>query len=605
MFTKQLYLSLLALLLVVAPCLGMLLPDAAIYFDPDTITMDHHPRIVLNDLSVKNYYVWAASWTPVVDVDILPILKGGIYPPGYAYTQNDYELTPNIDYTADLTGGTLTCTFYAPGLYHVRVVRANGQSTTYAVFAETGLLEKDKSEKTSKSTRIPLPEGDLFVAENSDETVDNAAKILENGGRQVERANDRDDVVEAIKKKSQQLGRKIHAEIVGHGTNGNVSTGAGKQNIPGKQIDLSSVEKFQKDIDGYVNHITFQACNVGKGEDGKKFLKILSDSIGKAGAYDSSLIVVNQSYFALPVGGTWVEENKLDKAAHNFDPTTADTPVATALTWNHGSEANFYEVYLSTSQTAVAARHMSAFAGVTMNNFYPLEFLELGQTYYYAVDSHGGSEPYRSDVWKFTVQQAVTVDDFNYATVADLHNVWMPINEAQSGPIGDFRTVNENAALVVFSNFLGNYSGIKNLFPGPQNWLLGGGENLNLWLKALEVRDLDMVFVELADASHNVATYHVPAMELIMAGEQGFNLRIPFAAISYIDLANVTSLSIFVDTSMQLCEPGMCGGSIIVDDIRITGAQCFPLEADINNDGIVNLADLGTMAAEWLRTGCQ
>ena len=70
---------------------------------------------------------------------------------------------------------------------------------------------------------------------------------------------------------------------------------------------MDSVAEFQKSIDGYVNNITFQGCSVGEGVTGKRFLQILADSIGKAGAWDRPVTVVDTNSFAVPVDAKFVE----------------------------------------------------------------------------------------------------------------------------------------------------------------------------------------------------------------------------------------------------------------------------------------------------------
>jgi hypothetical protein len=94
------------------------------------------------------------------------------------------------------------------------------------------------------------------------------------------------------------------------GTSGNISAGAGKKNIADKQIDLTSVAQFQKDVDKYVNKITFQGCSVGKGADGKKFLKILADSLGQASAWNQPVTVVDRSYLTIGRSANFVTKDK-------------------------------------------------------------------------------------------------------------------------------------------------------------------------------------------------------------------------------------------------------------------------------------------------------
>jgi hypothetical protein len=292
------------------------LTDNQLYFDPDSLAKSLYTRILLPDLSSANSFVWSAGSDAVVDADILPILKPGTYASGYLFTQADYLLQPNVDYNAALTSGSLTATFEQPGLYHVRVNHQSGASEIFAVFAEFGLKEDGAKDKTGTTVKMdPLPDADLFLVEQRDATIDNSAEIWKKNGKTVERTTSRQDVIDKIKKKSEELKRKIHVELDGHGRDGYISTGGGAAKGADFFIDLSNVKDFQKAIDPYVNKITFQSCNTGKGTDGAKFLEILKSSIGSAGAWDTEVGVVDQSYFTIGRGGQFVKSEVPEPSA--------------------------------------------------------------------------------------------------------------------------------------------------------------------------------------------------------------------------------------------------------------------------------------------------
>jgi hypothetical protein len=314
----QRLLAVFLLILAAASAQADVLSDAQLYFDPDSISPDYYERIELPDLGQANSHTWLAGNDPVTDADILPVLKPGSYPPGYSFSQNDYYLLPNVNYFGDLTGGTLTARFAAPGLYHVRVTRQSGSHEVFAVFAESWLKEVDGDpDKTGAVRELdPPPDGDLFLVENSDQALDNSAAIWQKAGRYVRRVDRREpdpnhpddnDVITEIIMRWKKLGRKIHVEIDGHGTAGRIGTGAGKGNIPDKQIDLNSVGDLAHVIRHYVSQITFQGCRVGKGAKGQYFLDTLAKSIGYAGAWDSPVVVVDQDHFEVDRNAEFVE----------------------------------------------------------------------------------------------------------------------------------------------------------------------------------------------------------------------------------------------------------------------------------------------------------
>ncbi len=562
------------------------------------------PAYIWTILPSPNTYLWPASLNSVIDADILPLLNEGTYPLGYPYTQADYLHQPNVDYTADLSpAGDLLCTFNMPGLYHIRVTRGSGVITTYAVFAEAGLLEKEKSTKTGKTKKIPCPDGDIFLAENSDDTVDNAAKILENGGKEVKRVDDRKEVVEAIKKKSQALGRKIHAEIVGHGVSGNVSTGAGKKNIPDKQIDLNSVEKFQKEIDDYVDHITFQACEVGKGADGQKFLKILSDSIGKAGAYDHPLIVVNQSHFAVPVGTTWVEKSTLGKeAAHNMDPTHANIAMETPITWEGGSSVDEYQVYMSTDENAVETRAPSALVYTGMMTYYEPISPVLGETYFYTVDTTIGVDIFPGDLWSYTVQEDITLDDFEgYETSDQLEPMFFTSPNSQLSVSMDPAVAEQRCLRAdCYNDMAEPVTHISYQVSGDLTY--GDTDTLSMRLSSENLDEQALVILQISDTHGSSAALPINAFDILNHPvDEGLVLEVPFVDMPAVDFANVLEIALIVENNMSPCLATGCEQTLFIDDIKtIVASDLPPCVADLDGNHTVDILDFAIMASEWL-----
>ncbi len=285
-----------------SPLQATMLSDSQLYFDPDSISPDFYPMIDLPDLGSLNSHNFAADGDPILDADILPVLKPGAYPGGYVFSQSDYDQIPNVDYFADLTDGTLTTTFETAGVYHVRVQRQSG-SAIFAVFADAALERKvGAPDRTGANRRIPeIPDADMYLIDNGDPAeVAEREEILTNAGQYTERVDTRQEAIDKIIQRSQELGRKIHVEIAGHGAPGEASLGAGVNNVPDSQIDAESVQAFQEAIDHYVSEITFFGmCSVGRGAAGMEFLDILASSIGKASAWDSPIYRVDSSHYTV------------------------------------------------------------------------------------------------------------------------------------------------------------------------------------------------------------------------------------------------------------------------------------------------------------------
>jgi hypothetical protein len=295
------------------------LTDADLYFDPAGIVPDYYTRLELPDLTVQNTLLLQGDPNAIIGANILPMLKPGNYPKGFPFSQADYYYTPNIDYSADLTDGDLTVTFNKPGLYHVRVTYEDYSQDVYAVFAETWSVEKiNKYDNTGITKVIDFPPSDVVnvgvFVEQADSKLDKCADLWEKNGYDISRIISRQDLVDRIKEKLGKMEptkpKYNYVIIQGCGTEGNISTGAGMEDIPDKQIDLTSVEQFGKDVNDYVGHITLLGCSVGHGMVGKNFLKILADSTSKASAWDSPVIVVGDDCFAVSGTGNFVEVQK-------------------------------------------------------------------------------------------------------------------------------------------------------------------------------------------------------------------------------------------------------------------------------------------------------
>ncbi len=277
---------------------GAFLRDRQLYFDPTSADFDYYQRIVLDDLTTANSHQWEAGTDPVIDADILPVLKPGTYANSYGFSQSDYYLTPNIDYKADLSNGTLTGYFFASGQYLVRVTRQSGDGQIFTVFAETGLLElPNNPDKTGPSKKISGPSGDLILVATGDDAVDQAAENITDEGKNVQRTTGVSQTIDKIKAASQAAGKKLHVELVGHGAPGMISMDD-KQVDDGNLIgpDAADIEAFQQAIDDYVNHLSLFSCRSAQGAAGDTLLDTLAKSIGVASGWTVP-ITVEDGYF--------------------------------------------------------------------------------------------------------------------------------------------------------------------------------------------------------------------------------------------------------------------------------------------------------------------
>ncbi len=295
-----------AILLLGSPAFGELLTDAQLYFDPATLSDGVYPRQTLPDFTVQNTIVWDAEADPILSTSVLPVLKEGDYGPDYTYSQSDYYLTPNTNYSADLTAGTLTATFNAGGLYHVRTIRQSGASATYAILAQGDFGPNDADPASGKVQKMPTPPATYYFGSNegkADTFIDGGTKAIENTGKSVTKAATIDALTEAIQKLPQGAN---HVEILAHGYAGGIWIG-------NEQLNADNAAAFQEAIDPYVSHLTFISCNTGKGVDGKEFLDILNESL-KAEAWTGKVGVwytkpdMSDVYFTREISARYIPE---------------------------------------------------------------------------------------------------------------------------------------------------------------------------------------------------------------------------------------------------------------------------------------------------------
>jgi len=270
---------------------GLLL-DAELYCDPWSIPTAVYPKIYFDNLNTADSYTWAADTDPVTQAQILPIIAAGVYDPGYVFSIADYYHRPNVDYFADLDGGSLTATFDTAGIYHVRITRQSGQSSVFAILAQAAVGAD--TEETGATKNIGIPDADLFVVSDStgdDRYEEMCNRVLTKKGKNVSRATSVAAAAAAIN--ALAAPPKKHVELVGHGIEGAISLGNGKVFDSGKKVlDSENAAAFRDLIKAKVSHLTFLSCNTGGGTDGNDFIDTLDDAIETVKAYDSYVDII-------------------------------------------------------------------------------------------------------------------------------------------------------------------------------------------------------------------------------------------------------------------------------------------------------------------------
>ncbi len=143
-----------------------------------------------------------------------------------------------------------------------------------------------------------------------------------------------------------------------------------------------------------------------------------------------------------------------------------------------------------------------------------------------------------------------------------------------------------------------------------QDWTKNGVKALTLYFYGDPDNDsnsTERLYAALEDSSGHIAvvTYDGNATDIQKKSWQEWNIELK--KFTGADLSNVTKLYLGFGDRYNHPKPGG-KGIIFFDDIRLQPPRCVPARAkpagDINNDCIVNYADLWIMTDNWLRI-CQ
>jgi len=257
------------------------------------------------------------------------------------------------------------------------------------------------------------------------------------------------------------------------------------------------------------------------------------------------------------------------------DSGATDVDVDVVLSFRAGRQAAKHDVYFSDSWEAVIDG-TAAVISVTETSYGPLS-LDLGKTYYWRVDEVNEAETpttWQGDLWDFTAQEYLVVDDFESYNDLDptdpesnrIFNTWLdgydvPTNGSLVGydvpPFCEQTIVRSGKQAMPFfydNSGTARYSEAARTFAAAQNWTQAGAATLVLHIHGDPNNAAEQMYVKVNDSK---VVYGGDAGDMKKTSWQQWN----------IDLASLAKLSIGVgdETGMTL------GGSGVVyfDDIRL------------------------------------
>lgn len=279
------------------------------------------------------------------------------------------------------------------------------------------------------------------------------------------------------------------------------------------------------------------------------------------------------------------------------------------LTWSPGSPADRHVVYLGPVRAqvqsgAAAARYPDQPRDA--NTFDPPE-CRLGETYYWRVDEAVGADagPVQpGDVWSFTVADRLVVDDFESFDLRErfLYETWRIGGRADlSLDQQTFNSCMQSMALQYRYDATSGSEVVREFDP-PQDWTRFGAQVLEIMVYGTPGNGTNgQLYCTVSDDRTEQAVPYEGDAE-ILTTSQWRPWRIPLAALTSVDLANVVRLAIGFHADPANPQ-GRGSGIIFVDDIVLRPRLCLETgrpAADVTADCTVDYRDMERMAQDWL-----
>ncbi|HSW02430.1 MAG TPA: LamG-like jellyroll fold domain-containing protein [Sedimentisphaerales bacterium] len=309
---------------------------------------------------------------------------------------------------------------------------------------------------------------------------------------------------------------------------------------------------------------------------------------GVAAQYVKVTIESNWGGLAQQVSMSEVKFFYAPMQAFNPEPTdgTEGVSVGAELNWRPGREATSHTVYLGTDRDAVAGGLVS---GQTVMDHRYSPTLSLGTKYYWKVDESGAAEDYPGDVWSFTVEDSIAVDDFEGYTDDEgsrVYEAWVDglTTGANGSTVGYLqapfaektivRGGTQSMPLAYDNTASPQYSEAERTFASAQDWTRNGVTTLVVNFRGQTSNSPASVYVKINGTK---ITYNNGAAATAMNLWKQW--AIPLAGTG-VNLKSVKTLTIGVS--------GGGKGTLFVDDIRLyAAAPVAAVPADPGTTGLV------------------
>jgi len=286
-------------------------------------------------------------------------------------------------------------------------------------------------------------------------------------------------------------------------------------------------------------------------------------------------------------------------------PVGGAVPVGSTLSWKSGdftATIGGHDVYFGTDPAAVAAatveNAMGVYKGRQDANTFDPEELTLGQIYYWRVDqvNKNTGEFHKGEVWSFTVQGTLMIDDFNsYPGWEAVLEVWDESGSALNW-ISDVYAVDGNSLGVDIKPEDGLTGAL--ILPRDMDLTTNGVRAIGFdFASDPNMGFVEHIYVELGDGAH---TARVVIDDPLVVRNRAWGLvDIDLARFAGVDLSQVKTLALGVTISPASTERI----NVYFDQLRLFPQRCVPertLAGDLNGDCIVDGNDLAILTDRWL-----
>jgi len=296
--------------------------------------------------------------------------------------------------------------------------------------------------------------------------------------------------------------------------------------------------------------------------------------------------------------------------AYDPSPFGKDLPYTTStLFWSPGDLAELHNVYFGASPDDLIPIYTGTEATCPI-----LESLLLDTTYYWRVDEVNGPKIWTGNLWSFSTQEYLVVEDFDsYEDGSDLLGVWDDWfdNLSRMEVFLDKTIANDgNSMRCVYGNKESPYYSETNANTDKlqigTDWTVGNAEGLVLYFHGVADNNDESLYLVLEDIDEKTAAVKYDSNDLNDNPWEDWRIwyvDLQQFADAGLNLEHLSKVSILIGEKNRT-EPGG-EGTLYFDDIRLYPTACvFQLtEGDINADCFIDYYDLQMINEDWLLTG--